>query len=77
MMSWYGEAAGGGTCAVDFGNSLVDRWRKERKPYCRSSGPSQAKGASEIDCYLVQQTRHHGSGDNLCVMRLGRALLSL
>ena len=23
---------------------------------------------SSIDCYLVQQTRHHGNGDNLCVM---------
>ena len=23
---------------------------------------------SSIDCYLVHQTRHHGNGDNLCVM---------
>ena len=23
---------------------------------------------SKIDCYLVKQTRHHGGGDNLCLL---------
>ena len=64
LMSAYGEADGGGTCANDFGNSLVKRWRNTRKKYCAERSNSKAR----IDCYLVQQTRHHGGGDNLCVM---------
>eukprot|EP01036_Dinobryon_divergens_P033044 gene33044-42754_t len=67
MMSWYGEAKGGGSCSKDFGNTLVNRWRREKKPYC---SPAAGGGSpSSVDCYLVQQTRHHGNGDNLCVMR--------
>eukprot|EP00607_Mallomonas_marina_P003658 CAMPEP_0182426666 /NCGR_PEP_ID=MMETSP1167-20130531/13178_1 /TAXON_ID=2988 /ORGANISM="Mallomonas Sp, Strain CCMP3275" /LENGTH=668 /DNA_ID=CAMNT_0024608273 /DNA_START=139 /DNA_END=2145 /DNA_ORIENTATION=+ len=67
MMVAYGEALGGGTCANDFGNSLVDRWRNTKKPYCTpQSPPSSLPPFSSIDCYLVSQTRHHGHGDNLC-----------
>lgn len=67
MMSWYGEADGGGSCAEDFGNSLINRWRSTRKTNC---DPLQnSLHSSRIDCYLVQQTRHHGNGDNLCVMK--------
>jgi len=88
MMSWYGEAQGGGSCGGDFGNELVRRWRGTKQTYCKSDGGGSGEsnsseggqggagagaGAGEsiqssIDCYLVQQTRHHGNGDNLCVM---------
>eukprot|EP01041_Mallomonas_annulata_P009040 gene9040-18722_t len=64
MMRPYGEAGGGGSCADDFGNALVNRWRKMKRPYCNQV----PTGISAIDCYLVSQTRHHGNGDNLCVM---------
>lgn len=68
MMSWYGESEGGGSCANDFGNSLVNRWRQTRKPYCKESDSTNLQRKSKIDCFLVHQTRHHGNGDNLCVM---------
>ena len=42
---------------------LVDRWRGERKTYCAPKGASKSK----IDCFLIKQTSHHGSGDNLCL----------
>ena len=66
----YGEADGGGSCAGDFGNALVKRWRDTKKTYCAPTVPESEGGGgvrSEIDCYLVHQTRHHGNGDNLCV----------
>ena len=66
MMRGYGEAEGGPTCAMDFGNTLVNRWRDTRSNYCKRRG--QSEDASSIDCFLVTQTRHHGNGDNLCVM---------
>jgi hypothetical protein len=78
-MARYGEADGGGSCAGDFGNELVRRWRATRKRVCSSTddnanvAESMAPGMqtlhSQIDCHLVRQTRHHGNGDNLCVMR--------
>ena len=76
MMSWYGEADGGNTCAGDFGNQLVNRWRATRKSYCASTGfidgaevgSSQAIDSS-IDCFPVRQTRHHGVCDNMCLMK--------
>ena len=78
MMGWYGEAQGGGSCGGDFGNELVRRWRKTKQTYCTNNdgngGGSSNEGGREqpiqssIDCYLVHQTRHHGNGDNLCVM---------
>jgi hypothetical protein len=68
MMSWYGEAKGGGTCAEDFGNKLVDKWRQQKASYCKSETPNPDDHTS-IDCYLIHQTRHHGNGDNLCVMK--------
>lgn len=66
MMSWYGEANGGGSCADDFGNQLVNRWRDTKASYCSPHGQSIQ---SSVDCYLVHQTRHHGNGDNLCLMK--------
>ena len=100
MMGWYGEADGGGSCAGDFGNQLIKRWRDTKESYCvqanysmssmtsvsavsaaaaaaaagslRGGGgksPTTPVLGSSIDCYLVHQTRHHGSGDNLCHMR--------
>jgi hypothetical protein len=68
MIERYGEADGGGSCANDFGNSLVQRWRDKRKSYCARNSRIDAQTASNIDCFLVRQTRHHGNGDNLCVM---------
>lgn len=65
LMSWYGEAYGGGTCAVDFGNDLIKKWRGKGEPYCSANGSK----ISSIDCYLIHQTSHHGTGDNLCLMR--------
>lgn len=64
MMEHYGEADGGGSCEMDFGNKLVRRWRATRARNCEPSSPA----ASVIDCFLVRQTRHHGNGDNLCLM---------
>jgi hypothetical protein len=79
MFAWYGQALGGGSCAGDFGNDLITRWRDTKQSFCApaqagSSQPSEAAGGggnldSAIDCYLVHQTRHHGTGDNLCLMR--------
>lgn len=83
MMSWYGETNGVGSCNQDFGNSLVKRWRATKESYCTPtqgrSAASKSKTAphgrssvgetfSNIDCYLVHQTRHAGGGDNICVM---------
>lgn len=64
MMSSYGEASGGGSCSMDFGNELKKRWRARKEQYCSPTSTSK----SSIDCYLVHQTRHHGNGDNLCHM---------
>lgn len=69
MMSWYGQADGGGTCAKDFGNELVSRWRAKKTSFCQSFARAGKPLDSSIDCYFVQQTRHHGYGDNLCLMR--------
>ena len=65
LMSWYGEADGGGTCAIDFGNELIKKWRATGEPYCSAKGSK----ISSIDCFLIHQTSHHGSGDNLCLMK--------
>ena len=71
MMSWYGESDGGGTCSEDFGNALIEKWRNEKKTYCKESesGRSEDNQESSIDCFLIRQTRHHGDGDNLCLMK--------
>lgn len=68
MMAQYGEAEGGGTCPIDFGNQLVNRWRGEKKSNCDSHESLSQTDQSSIDCYLVRQTRHHGNGDNICRM---------
>lgn len=68
MISWYGEAEGGGTCPEDFGNTLINKWRAAKESYC-GAGDSTLHRDSSIDCYLIHQTRHHGDGDNLCVMK--------
>lgn len=65
LMSWYGEADGGGTCKEDFGNSLVKKWRGTGEPYCSA----KESKISSIDCSLIHQTRHFGNGDNLCLMK--------
>lgn len=65
LMSWYGEADGGGSCAVDFGNDLINKWRGTGEPYCSGNGSK----ISSIDCFLIHQTSHHGTGDNLCLMK--------
>ncbi len=69
LMAPYGEAQGGGSCSKDFGNALIRRWRDTRKPNCKSS-TSENSGSlhSNIDCFLVSQTRHHGNGDNICLL---------
>ncbi len=75
MMSWYGEAEGGGSCQDDFGNRLVNRWRNALQTYCEPRkdfiphSNANSIQQSKIECYLVHQTRHHGNGDNLCVMK--------
>lgn len=73
MMSWYGEANGGGSCSKDFGNELINRWRDVRKPYCsattKTGSGSEVPVQSSIDCFLIRQTRHFGDGDNLCLMK--------
>lgn len=69
MMSSYGEANGDGTCSLDFGNSLVNNWRNKIETYCRKAANLQPTSlGSSVSCALVHQTRHHGEGDNLCVM---------
>lgn len=76
MMKWYGRGAtGGGTCEIDFGNGLIDKWRNTKDSYCKSKSQSvptshrrDNMGSSSIDCYLIKQTRHHGGGDNICTM---------
>jgi hypothetical protein len=55
MMSWYGEAEGGGSCSEDFGNKLINKWRGVKQPYCTAKGSPLTE--SSIDCYLVHQTR--------------------
>lgn len=76
MMEWYeilGTDATMRTCSEDFGNVLVQRWRNEKKSYCSSKTVENANDdsvlASSIDCHLVKQTRHHGNGDQLCLMK--------
>ena len=71
MMSWYGESDGGGSCKEDFGNALINKWRNQKKSYCRESDSQSLQDSerSSIDCFLISQTRHHGDGDNLCLMK--------
>ena len=71
MMSWYGESDGGGSCSEDFGNALINKWRNQKKTYCKELdvGSSEDDEKSSIDCFLIAQTRHHGDGDNLCLLK--------
>jgi hypothetical protein len=72
LEAYPGPTLGGDTCEMDFGKELVSRWRKTKKPYCRYSllqGGRIGGSTSNIDCYLVRQTRHGGNGDNLCLMK--------
>jgi hypothetical protein len=68
MMGSYGESNGGGSCSGDFGNELVKRWRNTRRNFCKRKETIPITSISSIDCFLVFQTRHHGNGDNLCLM---------
>lgn len=70
LMSTYGEAEGTPSCPGDFGNKLVNRWREQKKTFCSPLGQNGDIGNhSSVECYHVKQTKHHGSGDNICVMR--------
>jgi hypothetical protein len=70
LMAPYGESQGGGSCSQDFGNALVNRWRKTRKNNCEAPQSASDKALkSKIDCFLVSQTRHHGNGDNICLLQ--------
>eukprot|EP01038_Epipyxis_sp_PR26KG_P009752 gene9752-13119_t len=76
MMLDYGESLGGGSCSQDFGNSLINKWRARKENVCKSNLNNEGVLSvesnslnSSIDCYHVFQTRHHGNGDNLCVLR--------
>ena len=83
MISHYGESEGGGSCMSDFGSSLVNRWRSTRLPNCeatRGSGfplPQSSFPTSSIDCFLANQTRHAGHGDNLCLLQNVSVALSV
>lgn len=71
LMSSYGEATGGegGTCGDDYGNRLIKRWRSTRKRNCDTSKSAAIEPLrTSIDCFLMHQNHHHGSGDNLCLM---------
>jgi hypothetical protein len=50
-----------GQCDYDFGVALADRWRNSRKECCHP----HANNASTLQCHFIQQTRHHGAGDQL------------
>src|SRR4051794_26040212 len=57
------------------GNELVKRWRSAKQNICETkivnnidnSVSYNNKLKTKIDCYFIQQTRHHGTGDQLCV----------
>ena len=66
MMEWY-ENTNPNSCSGDFGNQLIANWRSKKETYCTPNLPGVISQSS-IECYLVHQTRHHGSGDNLCLM---------
>jgi hypothetical protein len=63
LMAQYGTADGGGSCDRDFGMGLIERWRGAARRCCAARSAS----SSSFKCHHVQQTRHHGSGDQLCV----------
>lgn len=63
LMAQYGTADGGGSCDRDFGMGLVNRWRGAGQSCCTERSAS----SSSFKCHHVQQTRHHGTGDQLCV----------
>lgn len=69
LMSKYGEAEGAPQCPGDFGNKLVNRWRDQKRTICNPVADRSDNSTSSVDCYLVSQTKHHGNGDNLCVMK--------
>lgn len=74
MISLYALTTGrtpGVSCDSDFGMGLVHRWREAKAEYCSADAArvgTVGGKKSEIDCYLVKQTRHGGNGDQICVM---------
>jgi hypothetical protein len=61
QMSWYGQADGGGSCANDFGNDLITRWRATKQAYCpanrvASSGPDGGTDTGEQPSGTIVQT---------------------
>ena len=63
LMAQYGTSGGGGTCDGDFGMGLIERWRGTGAPYCQGRSAT----STNLKCYLVHQTKHHGGGDQLCL----------
>ena len=63
LMAQYGTAHGGGSCDYDFGMGLINRWRKAGESCCRGRSDT----SSSLKCHHIRQTRHHGTGDQLCV----------
>jgi hypothetical protein len=63
LMAQYGTAYGGGSCDHDFGMGLINRWRKAGESCCRG----RSESSSTLKCHRIKQTRHHGTGDQLCV----------
>ena len=53
MLRRYGQASGGGSCSIDFGAELMDRWKREKKTVCKSyseqsqSGPHMSSGTNK------------------------------
>ena len=46
-------------------------------PYIVSRNGEITGPSSTIDCHLVKQTRHHGNGDNLCLLQNVQLELSI
>jgi hypothetical protein len=71
QMSWYGQADGGGSCAGDFGNDLITRWRATKQAYCpanrvASSGPDG--GADTGDSCVRNDSANKFSGATACTL---------
>lgn len=47
QFAWYGEAQGGGSCAGDFGTSLINRWRSVKQTYCAKAHSAATDSAND------------------------------
>ena len=61
--------SGGSGCDYDFGVTLSDRWRDAAKECCApipaQSKTGPASNGTKLTCHFIQQTKHHGAGDQL------------